>query len=256
MDEILKRLPRNFTTYFEPFAGGGAVFFKLRHKKSFLSDVNAELINTYKVVRDDVETLISTLSTHRYCPEYFYELRNIDRSTDYASWSPVAKAARLIYLNKTGFNGLYRVNSKGQFNVPFGRYTNPTICDAENLRTCSRVLSHAEIEMSSFLHILDRATPADFVYFDPPYVPLNATSYFTAYAQEGFNLEMQEQLRDTCKELDARGIRFLLSNSAAPLVFDLYKDFIVERVGAIRAINSKAQGRGRIEEVLVRNYEN
>lgn len=253
--EIFKRLPSNFTRYFEPFVGGGAVFFQLQHNQSFLSDVNHELVNAYKVVRDDVEKLISTLITYRYCPEYFYEIRNADRSIDYASWSTVEKAARLIYLNKTCFNGLYRVNSKGHFNVPFGRYTNPTICNAENLRTCSQALANVNIETCSFDRVVDYATTDDFIYFDPPYIPLNTTSYFTAYAQQGFNLEMQEHLRDVCKELDARGVKFLLSNSVAPLVFDLYENFIIERVGAIRAINSKAQGRGRIEEVLVRNYK-
>lgn len=253
LSELRSRVPHFSGRYFEPFIGGGALFFELQPKDARISDTNEELINAYLVVRDDVENLIKDLGKHIYEPEYYYRIRNIDRTSEYTKWSPVQKASRLIYLNKTCFNGLFRVNSKGHFNTPFGKYTNPRILDEENLRACSATLKGVEIVVSPFEAIKEIATPADFVYFDPPYVPLSVTSSFTGYTKDGFEGETQTNLFNLCKSLDSRGIKFLLSNSSAPFIIDLYKEFKVELVQATRALNSKVTGRGAINEVMVSN---
>lgn len=253
--ELITRLPKSFNRYFEPFLGGGALFFALQPQKAHLSDTNHELITTYRAVRDSVESLIGDLSKHKYEEQYYYAVRRADSEKDYAQWSEVKRASRFIFLNRTCFNGLYRVNSKGEFNVPFGRYTNPTICNAPLLRSCSKALQGAQVEMLCFKEIIGRAKSGDFVYFDPPYAPLNATSNFTSYSKDGFSTDMQVALRDICRILSERRVNFMLSNSSAPLVFDLYKEFYIERVKASRLINSKASKRGQIDEVIVRNYE-
>lgn len=205
-------------------------------------------------MRDTPEQLIESLAQHRYDEEYFYQIRNIDRSHEYQSWTSVDRAARFIYLNKTCYNGLYRVNSKGFFNTPFGRYVSPTILDRDNLRACSLALRGVELVVREFLLIEERVERGDFVYFDPPYVPLTATSSFTGYQQGGFDSARQTALRDLCVRLDDRGVNFMLSNSSAPQVLELFRSFKVELVSASRAINSKAAGRGKVEEVVVRNY--
>lgn len=173
---------------------------------------------------------------------------------EYRRWGAVARASRFIFLNKTCFNGLYRVNSKGQYNTPFGRYVNPRIVDEENLRACSRALKRVELRVAPFTGIEKTIRKNDFVYFDPPYVPLNATSSFTSYYREGFDLEMQRELFELCCRLDKKGVRFMLSNSSAPFVRNLYKRFRVELIGATRAINSKGSKRGKVDEVIVTNY--
>ena len=254
LSELASRLPRNIKRYYEPFVGGGALFFHTEPEHAVLSDINEELIAAYEVIRDDVEALIEDLRKHKYEKEHYYKVRNADRESSYRAWPPVEKASRLLYLNKSCFNGLYRVNSRGFFNVPFGRYVNPTIVDAENLRACSKALQQAKIERGGFEQIEEVITPADFVYFDPPYVPLSATSYFTGYSRNGFDLEMQKSLFELCRRLDKRGVRFMLSNSAAGFVKELYRKFRVEIVHASRAVNSKATARGKIEEVIVTNY--
>lgn len=254
LPEILARLPERFETYHEPFLGGGALFFALQPDSSILSDINPELINTYRVVRDSVHSLIDDLKRHHYQEEYYYTVRNIDRSETFQKWTDVQRASRFIYLNKTCFNGLYRVNSKGHHNVPFGRYSNPTICDEESLLACSIALSNTNISVAPIGSLLDRARRGDFVYFDPPYAPLTTTSNFTNYAESGFGSSDQEALRDLCIELDKRGVKFLLSNSSAPLILELYSEFELEFVQATRAVNSNAKKRGKIDEVLVRNY--
>lgn len=253
LPEIQSRIPESYNNYFEPFVGGGAVFFREQPEKAVLIDINAELINAYTVVRDDVESLIKELRKHRYEEEYFYKIRNIDRSSAYSKWSPVKRAARLIFLNKTGFNGLYRVNSKGYFNVPFGRYTNPKFVDPDNLRACSKALSKVEILENTFFVVESLAKKGDFVYFDPPYSPVSETAYFTSYSKGGFSAEMQTALRDVCVALTKKGVRFLLSNSDVPFIRELYKNFNVETVYASRAVNSNASRRGKISEVLISN---
>lgn len=254
LPELTRRLPTTFSRYFEPFVGGGALFFEAQPQHAFLIDTNPELINAYNVVRDSVEALIEDLQQHRYESEYFYHVRNVDRESNFADWSPVQRASRLIYLNKTCFNGLYRVNSKGHFNTPFGRYSNPTILDAQNLRACSRALQCARVQLGSFDEIGRTIQPDDFVYFDPPYVPLSKTANFTHYSRTGFDEQMQRDLQQLCYRLAEKGTKFMLSNSAAPLVLELYREFKIELVQATRAINSVASKRGPVDEVIVTNY--
>ena len=254
LPELLKRIPKDISIYFEPFMGGYALFWQLKPKQAVLSDINRELVNTYKCVRENVEALIVDLQKHPYDREYYYQIRNSDRTSEYANWTDIQRASRFIYLNKTCFNGLYRVNSKGEYNVPFGKYKNPKIVDIENLRACSQALQNTEILADSFLSIESKIADRDFVYFDPPYIPLNETSNFTSYSSKGFDTEMQIALQKLCQRLDRRGVRFMLSNSAAPLVFDLYSEFQIELVDMPRSINSNANKRGKIKEVLITNY--
>ena len=254
MFELLKNMPENYNRYFEPFIGGGALFFELQPDNAYISDMNEELINLYQVVRDNVDELITDLKKHDISKEYFMEIRNIDRTEDYENWSSVQKASRFIYLNRTCFNGMYRVNSKGEFNVPFGHYKNPRIVDENNLINCSNLLQRTEIRHADFSEILTKVQEGDFVYFDPPYVPLSATSSFTSYTKDGFDIDMQFKLRDVCDELDTMGVNFLLSNSDTKLVNELYENYNIKKVFASRQINANADGRGKITEVLVRNY--
>lgn len=254
MFELLKNMPKFYNRYFEPFIGGGALFFELQPDNAYISDVNAELINLYSVVKNDVEDLIDDLSKHEISKDYFLELRNADRTFGYKNWSDIQKASRFIYLNRTCFNGLYRVNSQGQFNVPFGNYKNPRICDEENLKNCSELLQNTEINCADFTTILDKVQKGDFVYFDPPYVPLNETSSFTSYTKDGFDIDMQFKLRDLCDELDSRGVMFMLSNSDTKIINELYENYNIKKVFASRAINANGNGRGKITEVIVKNY--
>jgi DNA adenine methylase len=261
VDELLKRRPEKYDRFLEPFIGGGALFFALKPEKAFISDINEELIGLYTVVRDEVEELVKELQKHDEKfrqgdgQEYFYKVRNVDREARYAGWSPVRKAARFVFLNKTCFNGLYRVNSRGQFNTPFGFYKNPAIVDANNLRSCSKVLATAEIRQADFEAVLSVTRKGDFVYFDPPYVPLTSTANFTSYTGEGFDLDMQLKLRSVCDELDRNGVWWMLSNSHTKFVLDLYKPhYLIHKVEATRAINCKGEGRGKIKEVIVTNY--
>ena len=254
MFELLKNMPENYNRYFEPFIGGGALFFELQPDNAYISDMNEELINLYQVVRDNVDELITDLQKHDISKEYFMEIRNIDRTEEYQNWSDVKKASRFIYLNRTCFNGMYRVNSKGEFNVPFGHYKNPRILDENNLINCSNLLQRTEIKHADFSEILKKVKKGDFVYFDPPYVPLSETSSFTSYTKDGFDLDMQLSLRDVCDELDSMGVKFLLSNSDTKLVNELYENYNIKKVFASRQINANAYGRGKITEVLVRNY--
>lgn len=254
MFELLKNMPKNYNRYFEPFIGGGALFFELQPYNAYISDMNEELINLYQVVRDNVDELIADLQKHDISKDYFMEIRNIDRTDEYKNWSYVKKASRFIYLNRTCFNGMYRVNSKGEFNVPFGHYKNPRILDENNLINCSNLLKKTEIKHADFSKILKKVKKGDFVYFDPPYVPLSETSSFTSYTKDGFDIDMQFKLRDVCDELDSLGVKFLLSNSDTKLVNELYENYNIKKVFASRQINANADGRGKITEVLVRNY--
>ncbi|MCB0346975.1 MAG: DNA adenine methylase [Bdellovibrionales bacterium] len=254
LPELSKRVPRRINRYFEPMIGGGAFFFSLSPRNAYIADINSELINTYEVIRDRLPELLRALKKHHHNEEYYYTLRNIDRSGNFKQWGPVKRASRLLYLNRTCFNGLYRVNSRGEFNVPFGRYKNPRIIDEGNLRACSLLLQHVEIQTASFESVLDKARTGDFVYFDPPYVPLNSTSNFTSYIEGGFDENMQRALLGVCMRLDKNGVKFMLSNSSAPLVLELYNNFKIESVEASRTINSKANGRGKVKEVIVTNY--
>lgn len=255
MFELIKNMPKSYNRYFEPFIGGGALFFELQPEQAYISDMNEELINLYSVVRDNVYELIKDLSKHEVSKEYFLEIRNIDRTEQYTELSDVERASRFIYLNRTCFNGMYRVNSQGQFNVPFGHYKNPRIIDENNLLNCSGLLKKTEIKCADFSEILTKVKKGDLVYFDPPYVPLNETSSFTSYTKDGFDINMQFKLRDVCDELDNKGVKFMLSNSDTKLVNELYVNYEIKKVFASRQINANADGRGKITEVLVRNYD-
>lgn len=254
MFELIKNLPKSYNRYFEPFIGGGALFFELQPENAYISDMNEELINLYSVVRDNVYKLIEDLGKHEVSKEYFLEIRNIDRTEKYAELSNIERASRFIYLNRTCFNGMYRVNSQGQFNVPFGHYKNPRIIDENNLLNCSKLLKKTESKCADFSEILTKVRKGDFVYFDPPYVPLNETSSFTSYTKDGFDIDMQFKLREVCDELDSIGVKFMLSNSDTKLVNELYANYEIKKVFASRQINANADGRGKITEVLVRNY--
>jgi DNA adenine methylase len=252
LEQFAPHIP-DFRVYHEPFVGGGALFFRLRPKRASLTDINEELINCYRAVCDDCESVIRLLRRHarEHCKDYYYHVRALPQERDL---SPTERAARLIYLNRTCYNGLYRVNSKGEFNVPFGRYKNPTICDEDLLRAASAALASARIEVAPFDSVLKRAKRGHFVYFDPPYHPLSRTSYFTSYSADGFGEEDQIRLRDVFAELARRGVAAMLSNSYSPLVLDLYRGFRIEKVFASRSINSNSGRRGRIPEALVLNY--
>jgi len=249
LPSLIRHAPSTFGTYFEPFVGGGALFFASRPKRAVLADVNERLIRTYKGVRDDVESVIQLLKKYPHDTQFFYRLRDAD--IDSASDAEVA--AWFIYLNKTGFNGLYRVNRENRFNVPFGRYTNPNICDESTLRACAAALADADFLVADFEVVVSKAKKGDFVYFDPPYVPVSETSYFTSYTSDGFGAQNQTRLRNVALNLKRRGVHVLLSNSSAPFVKTLYKDaFELIEVAATRLVNSKATARGAVVELLIR----
>ncbi len=254
MPELLKNMPISFKRYFEPFIGGGALFFELQPYNAYISDMNEELINLYCVVRDNVFELITDLNRHKITKEYYLKIRNLDRTKKYKKLTNVQRASRFIYLNRTCFNGLYRVNSKGEFNVPFGHYKNPKIIDVDNLLNCSSLLKNTEIKHADFSAMLEYAQKGDFVYFDPPYVPLNETSSFTSYTKNRFDLDMQIKLKEVCDELNSMGVKFMLSNSDTAVINELYSNYRIEKVLASRQVNANADGRGKITEVLVRNY--
>ncbi|MCA9865098.1 MAG: DNA adenine methylase [Anaerolineales bacterium] len=253
LPELLTRLPHDFQAYHEPFIGGGALFFALaeagRVGQAHLSDANQSLIDVYLALRDSVDEVIVALHGHVYEREHYYRVRALRP----AELSLPERAARVIYLNKTCYNGLYRENRRGEFNVPFGRYKNPTICDEPNLRAAARVLRGVDVAQRHFSTVLDYARPGDFVYFDPPYHPLSPTANFTAYDRAGFGSDDQRQLRDVFAALGERGVRAMLSNSDTPFVRELYDGFRIEQVWVARAVNSRAGGRGKVAEVLVRN---
>ncbi len=254
-------MPLCFERYFEPFLGGGAVFFHLWRDgfrgPAILSDLNEELILAYKTIKSSVEEVIAELQSGRYRSDKdtFYEIRSWDTQPDWRNVDPVRLTARMIYLNKTCYNGLYRVNQSGHFNVPFGGYENPTICDEENLRAVSISLQNAELICADFEFAVRKAKRDDFVYFDPPYQPLSVTSSFTEYTACGFKEAEQQRLARVFRELNARGCLLLLSNSSHPFIRELYSnDFIIEYVKARRAISCDGEGRGAIDEVIIRNY--
>ena len=230
------------------------MFFHLKPRRALLGDINPALIATYQQVRDNVESVIGHLErlAHEHSSETYYRVRE---SYNYAGNLAAAhRAALFIYLNKTCFNGLHRVNRKGHFNVPVGRYARPGISNPAGLRAASRELARAEIDCQPFENLLRTARPGDFIYLDPPYQPLSPSSNFTSYARDGFDSDDQRLLRDVFTALDRRGCKLMLSNSDAPVIRDLYRRFRIERVAALRAINCDARNRGRISELVIRNY--
>ena len=252
LSEITSRLPvKKVGTYYEPFIGGGAVFFALaaegRFEKAVIGDASAELMCAYAALSSDVDGVVRALKKHVYEKEYYYDVRAQNPKRLGAS----ARAARFIYLNKACFNGLYRVNKKGVFNVPFGAHKNLLICDEENLRAVAKVLKKTKLAVCDFERAVEPAVRGDFVYFDPPYVPVSETSDFTDYTTGGFGLEEQQRLRDVARRLDDRGVRVLLSNSDTPFVRKLYKGFRFEEVRAPRRVNSNGGKRGKVGELLI-----
>jgi DNA adenine methylase len=252
---ILDSVPERMDTYFEPFIGGGAVFFGLvargrRFRRAVLGDANEELVRCYQAIRDDVAGVIRALGRHRYDRDLYYEVR----ARDPESLSDAGRAARLIYLNRCGYNGLYRVNRAGKFNVPFGRYKDPVICDVPRLRAAARALEGVRLVHGDFERTLRGARGGDFVYLDPPYVPLSATSSFTAYAKTPFDAAAQRRLARVLRDLGARKVRALLSNSDCVETRQLYDERLSEPVPVRRAINSVAAGRGAVGELLVKSY--
>ena len=263
LTEIKKNLPNriNDYTYYEPFVGAGAVFFELQPQKAVINDINGQLMVTYHVVREDVEALIRLLKKYKENnnEEYFYKIRDMDRNPEkFEKLTNIEKAARLIYLNKTCFNGLYRVNSRGLFNVPYGKYKNPAICDDTVLRRISNYLNSNEIEIltDDFENAVQNAGKNSFIYFDPPYHSPDMTN-FTGYQADGFNEGQQERLCNVMVKMTSRGAKCLLSNSDTQFIRKLYDHdfFEIIPVQAKRQINSDSAGRGQVNELLIKNWK-
>jgi len=242
----------------EPFMGGGAMFFARAPERALLCDINPDLVRTYETVRDHAGELVRELSklAKQHDKDSYYAVRDRfnQRPPRLSHKLEVERAAMFIYLNKTCFNGLYRVNRKGEFNVPMGAYKNPGILDADNLFAASARLARADIRCASFETLLSEARPGDFVYMDPPYEPVSRTANFTSYAQDGFSQADQTRLRDVFRELDRRGAKLMLSNSDVPFIRELYRGFRIDTVMAPRAVSCDASTRGPVQEVVVRNY--
>lgn len=255
LPDIRRHIPKEFTLYVEPFLGGGAVLLDRRPKCARVSDYNAELINVYEVVRDHPRELLERLRAHeeKNSSEHYYEIRSLDRAADFVSTDAIDRAARIIYLNKTCYNGLYRVNSAGQLNVPYGRYKHPNIVNQPGIMALSRYLNNNEISIAccDFAETLEDLPAGAFVYLDPPYMPLSESSAFTGYTEGGFDYDEQVRLRDECRKLRDKGILFLQSNSDCKEIRQLYSGFTIHTVKATRAINSRGDRRGAIDEVLI-----
>lgn len=250
LEQIRPHLPASYGRYYEPFVGSAALFFDQQPKRASLSDTNARLVATYRGLRDATDEVIERLRKLRHDRDEYLTIRRrpIDGESD------ATIAAWFIYLNKTGYNGLYRVNSRNEFNVPFGSYRNPTICDEPTLRACAAALRRADIRLGDFEDAARRARPGDLVYFDPPYVPLSTTSSFTSYTPDRFGPEAQVRLRDIASRLARRGVHVVLSNSSAKAVVELYREeFDIVRIKARRSINSRGDGRRAITELLVKS---
>ena len=255
---IIKSLmPDNYTNYFEPFVGGGALFFELAPQQALINDFNTELINCYQQIKEHPDQLITLLQHHKEknTKDYYLDLRSVDRDGRIEQMTGVEKAARIMYMLRVDFNGLYRVNAKNQFNVPYGRYKNPKIVDSELIYAISNYLNKNSIQIVSgdFEKAVETAKQGDFVYFDPPYIPISETSAFTSYTHEGFSYDDQVRLRDTFKKLSERGVHVMLSNSSSSLVYELYKDFTIHSIEVTRANGAKASSRGKVLEVIITN---
>ncbi len=260
LSEIRKYIPKRYNIYFEPFIGAAAVLFDLQPQTAIINDANAELINCYQMIKEKPEELITAARKHKELntKEYFYKLRGLDRTKEFQDLTPVERAARIIYLNKTCFNGLFRVNSNGQFNVPYGDYKTPSIVDEVVIKATSRYLNEMLIQISNddFEAAVSGAGRGDFVYFDPPYDPVSDTASFTGYDVNGFDKNEQKRLKKVCDELSKKKCKVLLSNSATDFIKELYSDetqYTIIEVEANRNINSVGSGRGKVSEVLIYN---
>lgn len=259
MPSIVELLPKKIKelNYVEPFIGGGAVLFHLQPKNAIINDFNEELINVYNVIKNNMDELIVDLKKHENNADYFYKIRSLDRTEEFTSLTCIQRASRVIYLNKTCFNGLYRVNNAGEFNAPFGRYKNPNIVNEPTLKAVNKYLNSNNVILRSgdYAEILEDLNECSFVYLDPPYHPISESSNFTGYVQGGWDIFDQIRLREFCDKLNERGIKFLLSNSSAPLIKDQYEKYRISTIKANRAINSNGAARGEVDEFLIRNYE-
>ena len=259
LDSIEPLIPK-CSTFYEPFIGGGAVLFSRQPDKAVINDLNPELINVYLTIKNEPKALIEKLKEHRdNSPEqYFYSIRALDRDKEvFENMMNVERAARIIYLNKTCYNGLFRVNSSGEFNSPWGRYKNPNITNETTINALHTYFNKANITIKcgDYREALKGIRKGAFIYFDPPYMPISSSASFTGYTAGGFGEQEQIALKEQCDALNEKGIKFLVSNSSCPFIEELYKDYIVEHVNAKRAINANPQKRGEIKEVLIRNYE-
>ncbi len=258
LPNLIPLFPKGIESYCEPFFGGGAVLFNLQPEQGQINDINEDLMNMYTVIRDNVEELIVLLSQYRNEPDFFYSIRDWDRDKEkYNKLDKIVKASRLIYLNKTCYNGLFRVNNAGEFNTPYGYYKNPNIVNAKVLRAVHDYLNSANVIITSvdFSETLNSVSPSTLVYLDPPYDPVSNTASFTGYSKTGFSKDEQIRLKKECDELHKRGVKFVLSNSATPFIIDLYSNYKISTVQARRIVNSVASKRGDVDEVIVRNYE-
>lgn len=258
LQDIKKHIPGKYSTYYEPFLGGGAVLFDLQPAKAVINDINEELINVYTVIRDHVDELINDLKKYKNEAKCFYDIRALDRDKEkYNQLTNIEKASRILYLNKTCYNGLFRVNQQGEFNTPFGRYKNPNIVNETILRAVSNYFNKAKVtfKCGDFEEAVKGIRKGSFVYFDPPYDPVSNSANFTGYDKGGFSRDEQIRLKKLCDKLNDRGVKFLLSNSATGFILELYKDFDIEIIQAKRAVNSRGDKRGEVNEVLVKNYE-
>lgn len=258
--ELASYYPQKFNRYFEPFIGGGANLLNLLPEKAIINDFNEELINAWQVVKDQPEKLISLVNDHvdNDSKEYYLNIRLADRDGRLSKMSAVERAARFIYLNKAGFNGLWRVNSKGQNNVPYGAHKKVSI-SVDAIRNDHHYLVTHDIEIlqGDYRDAVTSAEQDDFVYFDPPYIPVNQTAAFTSYTKDGFGLIQQEELRDLALQLADRGVKVMLSNSDVPLIEQLYanRQFHIHHVQARRSVNSKGNRRGKVGEVIITTYK-
>jgi DNA adenine methylase len=261
IDKLLKLVPDNYETYFEPFVGGGALLYELQPKKAVINDYNSELMNVYECIKDEnkFSNMCSELNKHEanHSEEYYYEIRNLDKDKKkFSRLADYKRAARTIYLNKACFNGLYRVNSKNEFNVPSGKKTKVNTYDGPNLGIIHCLLNFSDIKLLStdFEEAVKDAKKGDFIYFDPPYD--SDTSTFTSYTENGFGKDEQKRLSDVFKELDKRGCFVMLSNYNTKLIKELYKDYNFNYIKAQRNIGAKSKDRGTVEEVIITNYKN
>lgn len=260
LEQFQELFPEKYNSYFEPFIGGGAVFFSINPKKAIINDINTTLVQTYIYIKDDVEKVIKELKKlekeflskeQEERKEFYYKIREKYNSLPKDDFK---RSLYFLFFNKTAFNGVYRENSKGGFNVPMGSYKNPKIVDEDNLRAVSESLKHTSITNASFADVVKKAKAGDFVYFDPPYHPVSTTSSFTSYSKDDFTKEDQIKLRDLFVELDKKGVYVMLSNSYTPFIKEIYSAYKQIPVNASRMINSKADKRGKISEIVIVNY--
>lgn len=256
--KLKELMPEIYGNYYEPFIGGGALFFELSPRVAIINDFNEELINCYIQIKENPIKLIEILKIHKEknSKEYYLEIRGLDRTDKFKELSKVERAARIMYMLRVDFNGLYRVNSKNQFNVPYGNYANPKIVDEELINNISNYLNTYDITITSgdFEDSVSTVKEGDFVYFDPPYIPLNETSSFTSYTHEGFSYEDQVRLRNTVRKLTEKGVKVMVSNSSSKLTIDLYEEFNIHYVEVSRTNGAKSSSRGIIKEVIITNY--